>query len=196
MCLQPTRTKRAFGLQSRSALLSAAMDTRRAALEMREVPDDPRDWMVSSSTRSWAPTKRLGKKKARRSGPSTLAPAGQFDLPARGDYSGGDPREHHTVQHETGLAREVRNRPRRKRAALLGDDRARDVVVDRAVRLDHKLDLAREHPGTRVASYEAVAVITHHLRAIPAGSGPACCCPPRARQPPRGRLPTESICAA
>src|SRR2546430_12133257 len=50
-----------------------------------------------------------------------LAPTGQFDLPARRDYAGGDPREHHTVQHETGLAREVRNGLRRKRAALLGD---------------------------------------------------------------------------
>src|SRR6476646_11124634 len=116
-------------------------------------------------------TKRLGKKKARRSGPSTLAPAGQFDLPTRRDYAGGDPRQHHTVQHETGLAREVRDGPRRKRAALVRDDRTRDVVVDRAVRLDHELDLAREQPGTRVASYEAFAVTTYHLRAIPAGSG-------------------------
>src|SRR5690349_12706812 len=115
--------------------------------------------------------KRLGRKKPRRSGASTLAPAGQFDLPARGDYSGGDTGEHHTVQHETGLAREIRHGLRRKRAALLGDDRAGDVVVDRAVRLDHELDLAREDPGTRVVGYEAVAVSTYHLRAIAAGSG-------------------------
>src|SRR2546430_6111325 len=86
-----------------------------------------REWLRGRSTRldaeDGATTKRLDKK-PRRSGPSTLAPAGQFDLPARGDYSGGDPAEHHIVQHETGQAREVRNGLRRKRAALLGDDRA------------------------------------------------------------------------
>src|SRR6266550_5370804 len=75
------------------------------------------EWLRGRSTRldaeDGATTKRLNNKKARRSGPSTLAPAGQFDLPARGDYSGGDPAEHHIVQHETGQAREVRNGLRR-----------------------------------------------------------------------------------
>ena len=150
----------------------------------------PREWLRGRSTRLDAEdggtTKRLGQKKARRSGPSTLALAGQFHLPAQRDYSRGEPGEHHTVQHETGLAREVRNGLRRKRAALVRDDRARDVVVDRAVgwitnwilnenSQEPVLSATKQSPSSRTTSAPlspALACVLLHTASTPATNTP------------------------